>query len=209
MVSLAACQPWTIVKNGENTSDDSIKIYFESDDFDADAFAKDVWENKLIAHYEVNKVDPTILNEALAADEEKAGMDYGIGSNDTGSSWSFVIEGSGKVLDVNTESRAGIMMVDLAPYDGISDMIIQIGPVIKGSTVRDSLDFIKLDDFANQVQFASISKSFNALVVSEVIGDIDFTSKVGSDIRFLGCYTYNQGDSELVTPIQLVFEEGE
>ena len=208
MMNLVACRPWTIVKNGETTNDGSIKIYFESDDFDADAFAKDVWENQLLDYYGQKKVGVTVLNEALAMDEEKAGKDYGIGSNDTGSSWTFIIEGTGKVLEVNKESRAGIMTIDLPPYDNESDMTLQIGPVIKGTTVRDTLDFIKLDDFNNQVQFASISKAFNALVVSEVLEGVAFEEEVGNEITFLACFTYNQSDKTLVTPIQVNFGEG-
>ncbi len=209
MMSLVACKPWTIVKNTNEDDDESIKIYFASDDFDVDAYTRDIWENKLITYYDDKKIEAATLLEALLSDENAAGEKYGIGSNDTGSSWTFIIEGKGQVIEVDQESRAGVMLVDLQPYDGESDITIQIGPVIKGTTVRDTLDFIKLDDFSNQVQFASISKAFNALVVSEVVTDIDFKTLEGEEISFLGCFTHNSDDQVLATPIKMAIGEGQ
>ena len=36
--------------------------------------------------------------------------------------------------------------------------LLQIGPVIKGTSIRDSLDFLKFDDFTNQLEFARVCK---------------------------------------------------
>lgn len=203
------CKPWTIVKNEKLNEDDSIKIYFASDSFDADAFAKDVWDNQLISYYSERKVDGNILVTALKEDTAKAQEEYGQGSDEIGSNWTFIVEGKGKVIDVDTSSRAGIMGVDFEPFDGQVDVKLQIGPVIKGSAIRDTLDYIKLDDFSNQVEFASISKAFNGLLVTNVLGDRDYAKDIGKTVTFLGCFTYDSVEEILIAPVQLEFEEGQ
>lgn len=208
LVGLTGCKPWTIVKNEEIADDGSIKIYFETDDFDVTAYTKDIWDNQLFEYYNERKIKGEVLIEALKGNEAEAGAKYGLGSNEIGSSWTFIIDGKGEILEVNTESKAGIMLVDLEPCDGIADMALQIGPVIKGSTIRDTLDFIKLDDFSNQVEFASISKAFNSCMISEAIGMRDYTHDVGKEMTFLGSFTYSDTENILVSPIQLNIEEG-
>lgn len=205
----SGCKPWTIVKNEGSNDDGSIQIYFESDDFDADTVAREIWDNDLGAYFQESQVDAKTLLEGLKADEAGTGEQYGIGDNDEGSKWQFVIEGKAKVLEVDKESRAGIMLVDLEPYDGQSDLTVQIGPVIKGTSIRDALAFLKLDDFANQVEFASVSKAFNGLVVEEVIGDQDFGQYIDEEINFIGCFTYSDVDEILVTPVSLSGLESE
>jgi len=212
LVSLSlstACKPWTIVKNEKTEDDGSVQIYFASDDFDADSFAADIWENRLLDYYQERSVEATELIGLLKEDEALAGESYGIGSNDIGSEWQFVINGKGKVLEVNSESRAGTMSIDLEPYDGTKDITIQIGPVIKGSSIRDTLDFIKLDDFENQVEFASISKAFNGLIIEKVVAQLDLTESVGREIEFLGSFTYEGVDDILLSPVSISGLESE
>ncbi|MEN8906819.1 MAG: DUF2291 domain-containing protein [Clostridiales bacterium] len=209
VLSFVGCKPWTVVKNEKSNEDSSSKVYFESDDFDSEAFVKDVWDNKLLDYYNKKKVDIKKLVEDLKNDEVSAKEKYGLGSNEMGSNWTFIVEGNGKTLDVDTSSRAGVMSIDLEPFDGQSDLLIQIGPVIKGSSIRDSLDFIKLDNFSNQVEFASVSKEFNSTVVSETISDNDYSKNIGKNITFMGCFTYANLDDILVTPVELNAGEGQ
>lgn len=206
-VSLTGCKLWTVVKNEKVNDDGSLKIYFADGDFDVDKFVTDIWDNKLLDYYAEHKVDDQTLIKQLKSDAKQAGALYGIGSKDIGTTWTFIIEGVGKILEVNTESRAGILALDTKPYDGIADLVIQIGPVIKGSSVRDSFDFIKLDDFSNQVEFASISKSFNAMVITRVVESMDFQTAVGKELSYLGCFTYSEDGTILVTPIALKISE--
>lgn len=209
ILSSSACRPWTIVKNEKSEDDGALQIYFQNDDFDTDAFTRDVWDNQLLDYYDNKKVNASKLMNELKDNEAKAGEDYAIGTNDIGSRWQFIIEGKGTIVEVNNESLAGIMMIDVEPYDGEVDFIMQIGPVIKGTTIRDTLDFIKLDDFSNQVEFANLSKAFNKLVVDETLATKDFSKHLGDEITFLGCFTYENMENILVTPITILGLEDE
>ena len=194
---------WAIVKNEERKESGSVDIYFANADFDADAYAKEVWSGQLIDFYQEKKVEAVQLLAELKMDADAAGAIYGIGTDDIGSDWKFVAEGTGKILEVNTESRAGKMAIDLQPYDEKADLILQIGPVIKGTAIRDTLTFIKLDDFSNQVEFADVSKAFNKLVVEEAINGRNFNDEVGKQVQFLGSFSFKSMDEILLTPIHL------
>lgn len=207
-MGLTGCKLWTVVENEKTNDDGSLKIYFADGDFDVEKYVTDIWDNKMNEYYAQHKVDDQILVKEMKANPNQAGEQYGIGSNDIGLKWSFVMEGVGKIVEVNTESRAGIMTLDTKPYDGVADLTVQIGPVIKGSSVRDSLDFIKLDDFSNQVEFASISKALNAKIMTNVIGSKDFKKDIGKEVRYLGCFTFAEDGSILLTPIELKDSEG-
>lgn len=209
IMASSGCKPWTIVKNEEEVDDGSIQIYFENDDFDAESFAEGIWDNELLDYFDERKVQAAVLVDGLKTDEAGTGEQYAIGSNDIGSKWQFIVEGKVKLLEVDTESRAGIMMVDLEPYDDRPDMTIQIGPVIKGSAIRDTLDYIKLDDFGNQVEFASISKAFNKFVVEDVIAGQDFSQHIGEELNILGCFTFEDVEHILLSPISISVLEGE
>ena len=53
------------------------------------------------------------------------------------------------------------MTVDVDTKSGTRQVDLQIGPVIFGTALRDSLPFIHFGDFVNQIQFAQISRALN------------------------------------------------
>jgi predicted lipoprotein len=78
--------------------------------------------------------------------------------------------------------------------------------VIKTNAIRDSVGFLKLDDFANQVEFAELTKAFNARVQEDLITKTDATALKGKTISFTGCLALTKfaeaKDAEII-PIQL------
>jgi predicted lipoprotein len=94
--------------------------------------------------------------------------------------------------------------VDLDPADGSADVLIQIGPVIKDSAIRDSLEFISFTDFTNQLEFTRLSNAFNKMVNKTVTGKLDRDNLMGKSISFNGAFTQLQ-DSDLIriTPVSL------
>ena len=53
------------------------------------------------------------------------------------------------------------MTVEIATKNGPRQVDLQIGPVIFGTALRDSLPFVHFGDFVNQIQFAQISRALN------------------------------------------------
>jgi predicted lipoprotein len=88
--------------------------------------------------------------------------------------------------------------------DGMSsEATIQIGPVVKGNAIRDSLPFVSFKDFTNQLQFADVGKALTALALAAIGADAA-TLVEGQKVSFTGAMSLNRGsDKILITPISL------
>lgn len=129
---------------------------------------------------------------------------YGKYSMGTSGELSYVVKGTGTVEEVNTESQAGYLTVKLDDYTGEEAIKIQVGPVYKGSSIRDSLSFIKFGDYKNQEEWAAVSQSINEVVAKDVVEPVDPDSLQGKTVSFVGAFTVSSGSSDvLITPAVL------
>ena len=199
--ALASC---TFVPDGEKDAEKEGKldIYFVSDNFNPDEFVEKIWEAKVIPYFEKKSQPVSDVLSAWTKDQEAAGKMFGYREKAEWSPWNFRVKGAGKIVEVNTESRASTVAVDLEPVDGNGDLIIQIGPVVKDSGIRDSLEFISFTDFTNQLEFARLSNAFNKKVNGVVLSKLDRENLMGKDVSFVGVFTQLQGsDLVRVTPV--------
>jgi predicted lipoprotein len=140
-------------------------------------------------------------------DQQAAGEKYGYREKAEGSPWNFRVNGRGVIVAVNTESRASTIDIDLLPGDGAPDLVLQIGPVIKDSAIRDSLDFISFTDFTNQLEFARLSNAFNKVINNKVVNTLDRENLQGKTITFWGAFTQLQDSGQIrLTPVHIEVE---
>ena len=139
------------------------------------------------------------LRVAIAAGLDTAGAAHGNKGSGEGAAWNFAVKGEGKVVEANLTSRARKAMLD-TDGDGKADLTLQLGPVIKGSSLRDVAPFYKFGDFRDQIEFAKLARALNdrasaALRVPE--GDM-----VGKTVSFSGTVDLKSGsDAWLVTAV--------
>jgi predicted lipoprotein len=141
------------------------------------------------------------LRTALAGGLEAAGAAHGNKGSGEGAAWNFAVKGEGKVVKANLTSRARKAMLDV-DGDGAADLTLQLGPVIKGSSLRDVAPFYRFGDFRDQIEFAKLARALNdrasaGLQVPE--GDI-----VGKTATFVGTVNLKAAtDAWLVTAVTL------
>jgi predicted lipoprotein len=76
--------------------------------------------------------------------------------------------------------------------------------------VRDALEFIKFDDFNNQIEFANISREINFYIRDNIVPSVDDSWKPGMVVDFLGAFTLFDGSEEvMITPVQLELSSGD
>lgn len=170
--------------------------------FDAITYAEKLWASQALPHFQSGAKPVTQVIEAIAADIDAAGATYGYRPATEGSPWTFIVSGSGKATAKNTESRAGTLTVAI---DGAAplEVALQVGPVVRGNAVRDSLPFVSFKDFTNQLEFADVGKAFTALSVAAT-ADAAKAAKVGDTVTFTGVMSLNtSSDKILVTPVAL------
>ena len=172
--------------------------------FSAAAYVNSIWDSQVLPEAASKSTDLGTLLQALQADPEGAKEKYG--HREGQRPYNFLVKGEAKVLSVDTTSRAGTVKIDLAPGDGQPDATLQIGPVIRGTSIRDALPFIQFNMFLNQLEYASVSNAMNEKVAEDVIGTLDLASLQGKAVEFEGAFTLEEGKPPtdvLITPIKL------
>ena len=117
-----------------------------------------------------------------------------------------LISGSGKVIAIDRSSRAGLALVDFAPFDGTAGMAIQIGPVIRGTALRDALGF-GFSDFASQRDYARFADALNQQARQEIPALNDADQLSGQLIRFTGALSGGDKSPRELTPITIEIEK--
>ena len=186
LVCVSVFSGCTIVEEKEKKDDgnEGRVEYFKDEGFDADKVVEDIWDSQVIPHIREKAVELTALLEAIAADRDAAGEQYGYREEGGDYPWNFIVKGEGRVAEVNTTSRKGTLSVDLLPYDGAPDAVIWIGPIIRSYSIRDALNFISFTTgvkgdsgtqykFDTQVQFAELSNSLNRRGNQNVLTALD------------------------------------
>jgi len=171
--ALGSCVPWT-VRPLENQTDQA------SAKFDARAYAGQAWV-RIEAAIESSAVP---VGDALKA---PAGAAY------------VAVKGEARVLRVNRESRAGVAELDIEPFDGTTDVLLAIGPVIRGSAVRDATGIVTFNQFVNQLDYADVNNALNDRVLAVLAG---VKLAPGATLSFMGVLTRGSGPPE-VTPVRL------
>lgn len=163
-----------------------------------------IWESQVIPELSEKAVELNVFLTEANGDLESLADKYGKYSMGTCGELCYVVQGTGTVKEVNQEKKAGFLEVTLDDYSGPEIIKLQIGTVYKGSAVRDSLDFIKYEDYKNQVEWAAVSQSIHDTIQKDVIEPLDLDSLTGNTIEFLGCFSVSKDDEILITPVQLM-----
>lgn len=169
-----------------------------SDKFDAVAYVDGIWESQVIPTVQEKAVDLPTLLSAIDEDTEAAQSQHGRQAA-SGSAFNFITKGEGKVLAVESSN----LLVDLAPFDGEKDVAVRLGPAFIGTEIRDSLEFIRFNDFKNVLEYADVSTELNTRVRNTVVNDIDKETIVGKEIAFSGAFALKDRENIVIIPVLL------
>jgi len=171
--------------------------------FDPNAMVGAIWDAKVISYLVAKAGKLAEVVELARSNPDEAGKKYGYRAEEGSEPWTFVVKIEGRVVAANTASRAATISVDNGG-DGKIAAIIQIGPAMRGTALRDSLDFVSFNDFKNQIDYAQFGKAFNQHVVQTNLSQLPREALVGRQVTALGAFTLEAGDQPpLVTPAQL------
>ncbi|WP_432455049.1 MULTISPECIES: DUF2291 family protein [unclassified Agarivorans] len=105
---------------------------------------------------------------------------------------------SGVVDQVDDSKKAATMTV----VTGDQHVVLQIGPIVRGNSIRDATSFINFDDFKNQVQFARLSKELNKKAIQNFARPD--SSWAGSPVEVLAAVTYKNMGVTQVIPLEVM-----
>ena len=123
----------------------------------------------------------------------------------------YMVNGSGRVVSVNTETELGTAEVALDGYEGPIKTLIYIGTRIPShdTSVRDAAG-ANFREFRS-MGFSEVAQEINARILSYVLDKWDRDDLIGKSISFTGAfiiYTFNQVQIDLkeIYIVPVVFE---
>jgi predicted lipoprotein len=171
--------------------------------FDPDKSVTSIWAAKVVPYFEKKAGPFEQVQELAAKSPDEAGARFGYRAKSEGAPWTLIVKIDGVIVGTNTESRAATIDVDVSGQ-AKTDAAIQIGPAIRGTAIRDALDFVSFNDFTNQIDFAQFGKAFNAHVYRETLEKLPRDSLIGRKVSVVGAYPLvSTADMPLVTPVEI------
>ncbi|MTH76909.1 DUF2291 family protein [Paracoccus aestuariivivens] len=161
----------------------------------------ETWEPKLVPTINEKALPVADLRAAVASGLEAAGKAHGKAGSGAGAAWNFAVKGEGKVVEANLESRARTLGLD-TDADGASDVTLQLGPVVKGTALRDFSPFYDFTNFRDQIEFAKLGRALNDVATASV--QIPDGDPIGKTAAFTGVIAIRSAsEAWLVSPITL------
>lgn len=162
-----------------------------------------IWDSKVIPFLETRAGSFQDVAALSKSDLDAAAAKYGHKEKEGSAPWTFAAKVSGTIVKAETASRAAYLDTDV-DGDGKADVRIQIGPVIKGTAIRDSLDFVNFNEFKNQIQWAEFGKAFNTHVNGLTLEKLPREGLEGKKVEALGAYPLpSSGQPALLTPVTI------
>ena len=164
-------------------------------------FAEKVWDSKVLPIIQEKAHDIVTTVSEIRADPAVAGEKYG--RRESTNPYSYMVKGTGKVSEVHTESQAGTLVLEVP---GLNEKIaLQIGPVVRGTALRDATGAAPFDQFTNQLDYADVSKEMNKRAVKAAFANLNPSSLADKSITFFGAFTFDPRSKGmiLVTPVKV------
>ncbi|MBO9467790.1 DUF2291 domain-containing protein [Tropicibacter sp. R15_0] len=165
---------------------------------------EETFDSQLLPRITGTAVTVAVLKQRLASDGMDAlGAEIGNQGSGVGAAWNFSLTDSGTVVAAKLDTSARTVDVD-TDGDQKPDLRVQLGPVIRGTALRDVAPFYVFDDFRDQIEFAKLARAVNNRVkASLTIPDGDL---IGQTVTFTGVVALKSPkDSLVLTPISVEF----
>lgn len=171
-----------------------------SNGFDPVTFVDGLWESKILTLAQSKAIELPRLLQALSTDKTAATQKYG---HKESGPYNFVVRVEGVVETIDTASRAGTLILKPTGYTGPAQVRVQIGPVMRGTAIRDGSGLIPFNQFVNQIEYADVGEELNNRVLKTVLKDLDFNALKGKTVTVYGFFTLDNLNEILITPVKL------
>jgi predicted lipoprotein len=158
--------------------------------YDPHAEVDTIWSSKAVPAIEAMAGNFPELQKAMKINLDAAGSKHGHREQAEGAPWYFATKVRGTIVQTDTELSAGTADVDV-DGDGKADVQLQIGPVIKGTAIRDILPFLSFSSYPSQIEFAQLANALNDKAFATSLKQVDRESLKGQQIEVLGVFVAN------------------
>jgi predicted lipoprotein len=171
--------------------------------FDPAAKVDAIWQTQAIPYLQKRGGELKDVVALAASSADEAGAKYGNTRKQASAPWTYAVKLTGKVVVADTASRAATLDVDV-DGDGKADAKVQIGPAVRGSALRDTLEFVNFNEFKNQIEWAQFGKAFNEKINTALLAPLPREGLSGKTVTVTGAFPLPAaGQLPLITPAEL------
>jgi predicted lipoprotein len=166
-------------------------------------FVEPIWASKVLPVFQEKALDIARVLPEIRAEPEAAGRKYG--RREATNPYNYMLKGTGKVTEIHNQSQAGTAIIEIPGLD--EKVALQIGPVVRGTALRDATGIVSFNQFSNQLDYADVSKEMNGRALKAAFDKTDAASLLGKTITFYGAATFEPHSKSmvLITPIKIEF----
>jgi predicted lipoprotein len=164
-------------------------------------FVDPIWDSKVLPTIQEKAQDIAKILPEIRSDPETAGQKYG--RREATNPYNYMIKGTGKVTEIHNESRVGTATVEIPELN--EKVALQIGPVVRGTALRDATGIVSFNQFSNQLDYADVSKEMNSRALKTAFVNVDPASLAGKTVTFFGAFTFDPHSKSLIliTPVKI------
>jgi predicted lipoprotein len=163
-------------------------------------FVDGIW-GKLGPVFDDKAQDIAKVLPEIRANPDAAGEKYG--RREATNPYNYMVKGTGKVAEINSESAAGTAILEIPGLD--EKVALQIGTVVRGTALRDATGLVSFNQFANQLDYADVSKEMNSRALKAAFSAAPAASLAGKTVTFYGAFTFDPHSKSpvLITPVKI------
>jgi predicted lipoprotein len=194
-----------------------------SEAFDPVTYVDGIWDTQLLPAFHEKAVDLSkILSEieldadGTASKDSLTAIAQHYGLITVGEAHVYMVKGSGRITNVNTDTSLGTVEVELDDYDGPIKVLIYVGTRIPSdeTSIRDAVGFINFGDFKEQTEYGKVGSEINKRVLTEVLSNLDKSNLMDKNVSFMGAFnirTFNLIQINLkeikIVPVEIALGE--
>jgi len=164
-------------------------------------FVDPIWTSKVLPTIQEKAQDIAKILPEIRTDPESAGQKYG--RREATNPYNYMVKGTGQVAEIHNQSQAGTAIVEIP---GLNEKVaLQIGPVVRGTALRDATGIVTFNQFSNQLDYADVSKEMNLRALKTALAGLDPASLASKTVTFFGTMTFDPHSKSLVliTPVKI------
>lgn len=166
--------------------------------FSPEAFAQEKYASEIAPDIEKRATDIVTVNKALKADPAAAAKQYGVVSGTSPAVYSVKITGIAGTPDAN-----GLVPVIIAGFPTDVKVLVQMGPAVNGTAIRDATGTVEYAQFKNQIDYQNVGAELNNQVKELVLGQVDKHALEGKTVSVTGAFQLINPAAYIVTPVKV------
>ena len=149
--------------------------------FDPAALAEELFSSEIVPYINENATELATVVTALADGADPATLGNSSGA---GNAYAFPVT----FVAVAGEATPPVLPVTVEGMPADVVVVLQIGPSVSGTAIRDVSGLIAFDQFTNQLEFQNVGTELNNLIKADVLARIDAATLAGKTIRVNGAF---------------------